>query len=69
MEELLEERAANEDGARAFRKADERFKAWAKARSEERLSVGRWIVVKKKIARGVRVDVRAIEERTRNSEE
>jgi CRISPR/Cas system-associated exonuclease Cas4 (RecB family) len=61
VEGLLEERAANEEAARSFERADGRFKAWAKARPEERLSIGRWLVVKRKLARGVRVDVEAIE--------
>jgi hypothetical protein len=63
VEGLLEERAAHEQAARAFGHADDRFKAWAKARGEERLTVGRWLVTKKQLARGVRVDVRALAER------
>ncbi len=63
VEGLLEERAEHEDGARVFNRADDRLKAWAKARPEERLTVGRWFLEKKKIARGVRVEVKALEDR------
>ena len=61
VERLLEERATHEESARAFKGADERVKDWARARSEERLTIGRWLVVKKKLARGVRVDLQAVE--------
>jgi len=60
---LLEERATHEEGARAFNRADDRLKAWAKARPEERLTVGRWFLEKKQLVRGVRVDVKALAER------
>lgn len=63
VERLLEERALHEEGARVFTKADDRLKAWARARPEERLTVGRWLLEKRKLSRGVRVDVQALEER------
>src|SRR5437867_3531920 len=40
VERLLEERAAHEEVARTFKDADERVKAWARARPEERLTIG-----------------------------
>ena len=64
VEHLLEERVANEESARSFENADDRVKAWAKARDEERLAIGRWLVVKRKLARGVRVDIQALQGRT-----
>jgi len=60
VEWLLEERAHHAEDALAYRKLDERVKAWAKARDEERMTVGRWLIVKRPFARGVRVDVSAI---------
>ena len=67
VETLLEDRAVHERDARAFRKADERLKAWAKARPEDRLTVGRWLLVKRPFARGVRVEVKAVGEARREA--
>jgi len=52
---LLEERDQHQEGAAVFRKADERVKAWAKARDEERLTIGKWLLVKKLIRSRSRV--------------
>ena len=58
MEQLLTEREQLEEGARAFRIADDRLKKWAKARPEKVLELGLWRIEKKKFSRGVRVEVK-----------
>ena len=60
IEKLLEEREVKKDPGQEFARLDDQAKAWAKAREEDRIAIGNFLVVKKIQKNGVRVNIERI---------
>jgi hypothetical protein len=60
VESLLVDRALYIEAGRKFDTVDKRIHDWAKARSENKIQIGRWLITKKPHGKGTRVIIQEV---------